>query len=864
MTIRRILIAAVIAVIIVPAAVLSVFIAEFDPARYAPALTAAIEKATGRQIKIGGPIKISLFISPEISADDVSIPNPPGFTDPNLITITRLKARIAVLPLFLHKINIVKLVVLRPVVTLETAHDGAADWDLTPPSGSARQESSTPANPSRQKLSHFKIALEAVEMQDGSIIIRPACSSNSVTIALTSFTGTAASASAPLSLNAQASFEGVPIALNGAVGAVEHFSGAGSGPWPVKLTLSANGATASVDGIVSKPRKFSGYDLSVKFVIPALETLADTLPSDIINRADLPQIYGIMGSAEVIDQGALVPAINHLAIKAATSNLSNFRPGLALTALDIEAPSLTSPISVNATGTIGTAPLSLAGNFGAVSLLINPAWLPPVSNPPAPNFPVSIQVQAGNNKLSMDGGIATPMTLAGAALNFKLSIPAFPSLSPLAGTSLPGWKNIAAQGTLIDPGGLGLVKAIGIDGLVLSMDNAALGGDLSWYVGKYPRLQIALRAQQINLDSLLAQLPGIPVTPPTAAPAIPGPQADNLAPPVELPVAILKKDSADIQLAADSLVFNHATYTAIQGHAVLANGVLALNPVTGVLPGGSVSANGTLDASKEPAAATVEIDAPALALSPFLKGLSLPSAAEGTVQAELSASGTGDNVQDLISSLNGELGISMVNGTIDGEVLSRLFGAALSAVDLPASLVGAQGPVAVRCFGLRVDAENGIGRVSALTLDSSRLLVQGGGSMNFGNQTLGIILRPQLRVAGNEIGVPVEIGGTFAEPTASVAPLAAVQEAAKTAVGLTVSLAEDVPGASSLLGKIESTFGPASTGDVCPAALSLARLGKPGPAAPPESTAASAGANGAAPNAGPKTLLNALFGKSRQ
>jgi AsmA protein len=211
--------------------------------------------------------------------------------------------------------------------------------------------------------------------------------------------------------------------------------------------------------------------------------------------------------------------------------------------------------------------------------------------------------------------------------------------------------------------------------------------------------------------------------------------------------------------------------------------------------------------------------------------------------------------------VNGQLGIAMVNGTVDGEVLSRLFGAALSTLDLPANLVGAQGPVAVRCFGLRIDAANGIGRVSALTLDSSRLLVQGGGSLNFGNETLGIIVRPQLRVAGSEIGVPVKIGGTFADPTTSVAPLAAVQEAAKTAVGLTASLAEDVPGARSLLGKIESTFGPASTGDVCPAALSLARLGKPGPAAPPAAAASSAGANGGPPNTGPKSLLNALLGK---
>jgi hypothetical protein len=161
-----------------------------------------------------------------------------------------------------------------------------------------------------------------------------------------------------------------------------------------------------------------------------------------------------------------------------------------------------------------------------------------------------------------------------------------------------------------------------------------------------------------------------------------------------------------------------------------------------------------------------------------------------------------------------------------------------------------------------MDATNGTGQISALTLDSSRLLVQGGGSVNFGDETLGVIIRPQLRLAGDEIGVPVQIGGTFADPTTSVAPLAAVAGAAKSAVGLTVSLAEAVPVGGSLLGGIVNRLGIGSSPtDVCPAALALARLGNPGPAAAPETGANSAGINTPAASGGPKNLLNALFGK---
>jgi AsmA protein len=862
MKISRLLIAVLIVVIIVPAVVLAFFVAEFDPNRYAPALTSAVEKATGRQLTLGSPIKLSLSLSPEISASNIKLANPSGFADPDLVTISRLEARIELLPLFLHQIDIVKLVVFRPDIVLETTSRGSADWDLTPPSGAEAWPAAAQTHPPGQNQSDYKVTLEAVEIQDGLILLRPAHSSHMVRISVASLTGTAVSAASPLNLNAQASFEGVPVLLNGFVGPVARFSGAGSGPWPVELTLTSPGATATIDGIVSEPRTVSGYDLSVKYSVPALEVLADALPSGLINKADLPPIHGIVGSAEIADQDAQIPAINNFTIHAGASDLSSVRPGLTLTGLNIEAPSLTSPLSVKVTGAIGKTPISLAGTFGVPSRLINPAWLPAVSTPATPDFPVSIEGQVGNSTLQIDGGIATPMKLAGAALNVKASIPDLSSLSPLAGASLPNWKNIIAQGTLIDPGGLDLMSAIGIESLILNMDDAALGGDLSWYFGIRPRLQISLKTQQINLDPLLAAWPAAPVPEAPAAAPPPTPNSTNyLLPAAKLPIATLQTSSADIQVSADSLIFHHATYNAIQGHAVLANGVLIISPLTALIPGGGIAANATVDASKDPAAATLSVEAPALALSPFLNAIGLPSAAEGTLQAGLSASGTGDSLQYLASSVQGQFGMAMVNGTVDGQVLSRLFGAALTALDLPASLVGAQGPVAVRCFGLRVDAEEGIGRISALALDSNRLLLQGGGSLNFGNETLGLILQPQLRVAGNVIGVPVKIGGTFADPTASVAPLAAVQEAAKTAVGLAVSLAEDVPGANTLLGKFVSSTGSATTGDVCPAALSLARLGKPGPEAAAEPTSASAGANASMPVTGPKSLLNALFGK---
>lgn len=857
MTVRRILLGLLIAAIILPMVVVAVFAAAFDPNRYAPALAAAVERATGRQLTLGGPIKMSLSLTPKLSVDDVSLANPPGFGDGNLLTIGRVEARISLLPLVFHQLDIVQLVLIQPDITLETSDTGRADWDFTPPAASAGVGAKRAGSPGKG----YRVALESVEVQNGSIIIKHVNPVEAATIKLTSLTGTAASVSAPLALTAAAAFNGVPVAVNGAVGPIERFSGVGAGPWPVNLVMTTSGAMGAIQGVVPEPRTFRGYDLSVKLTIPALEDVSNLLLAWFGSHANLPPIHGLTASAEVRDQNAAMPAINNLVITAARSDLSGWRAGLLLAGLDVQMASLDSPVIVNATGAMGDTPLSVAGKFGSISQVINPAWLPAGGAPAEQNFPVSVQAQVGADKLGIEGGIAMPASLSGAALNVSLSIADLSAFGGLAGTPLPDWRNIVAQGTLIDPGGLGLTKAAGIDSLVLNMDNAALGGDATWYSGAQPRLQLALHIQQIDLDALLAGMPANPNPPTGPLEAASSAQPVYVIPTGKLPLDMLKSSSADVQIAADTLILNHASYKALQGHAVLANGVLTVNPLTALLPGGSVSANAVLDATNDPAKATVSISAPALALSPFLKALNLPDTAEGTMQAGLSASGTGNSLHDLLGSVNGQLGLAMANGTVDGQVLSRLFGAILAAVDLPAGLVGAQGPVAVRCFGLRMDANDGIGEISALTLDSSRLLIQGGGSLNFGNETLGVIIRPQVRVAGDTIGVPVQINGTFADPKTSVAPLAAVAGAAKSAIGLTVSLAGAVPGGGSLLGGIANRLGIGASQDVCPAALSLGRLGNSGPAAAPETAVHSAGPNTPALSGGPKNLLNALFGK---
>jgi AsmA protein len=752
-----------------PLAAAGIALARFNPNDYAPALSAAVARATGRELAFGGEISLHLGLTPRLVVSNVTLSNPPGGFAGNFITLERAEARIALLPLLRHHLDILQLLLERPQITLQTLPTGSSNWDFSAAPGQAGRV---------HHLQGYQLALEAVDIRDATITLLPA-SGRVYRFTLPRLTGTAESLVAPLHLTGEVQLGGQPVALRGTVGAVAALSA--SAPWPVDLSLASGGASAHLSGAIAQPRHGAGYDFTLTADIPDLAALG-TLPS-------LRQLHL---QTEIADRGASFPAINNFSLTAGAADLSAVRPGLTLHGVDVEMAALDQPLSLRASGRLGADEFSIKGALGGPGALLAAS---PV------NLPVALAIQLGAAKADLTGAIATPHKLAGVALVFSAAIPDLAALSAAAGTALPAWKNIIVQATLTDPGGAGLRQAIGLDGLSVSMDHAQLGGDASLVLAPRPQLQLALKFSQLDLDTLAAAAP----------PAAPGP---GWMP----PLAWLRRGDAALDLAADTLIWHQLTLTALQGHLALTNGVLTLSPFTGELPGGKVTASASLDASKDPAAETLRISAPALALAPLLHGFGLPAAAQGTAQFQLTAASTGNSWDSIAAGLNGSLGFAAVNGVVDGAAFAPLLGLRQKA-GLTAAALTAPGPVPLRCAALRLDVAHGIGTLAALALDSARFRLTGTGTLDFTKQTLAITLHPG--VQGWQVDAAVALEGGWAQPVLRTAPAL-----------------------------------PTPAGDICPAALSLARFGQPGPAAlPPGRFTLPA----LAPMPGAPTNLNAIL-----
>lgn len=843
-------IAAVI-IVVLPLAAGGIWLSQFNPNAYAPEIIKAVQKATGRTLTINGAIRLKLSLTPTLVADGLTLSNPSDFADPALLTLSQIQAQIALLPLLHHQLDILDLKLIEPKLYLERNASGQADWVLTP-------QHPTPAAPAAPAArSAYKIAVEAVSLENGQIILRAQDNTPPTTITITSLTGQADSLNAPLHIAGQAGIGTTPLALHGVVGPVADLTSAHPTPWPLNLTFGFANAVATLQGEIAQPQSMHGYKLHFSTQIPALEDLRAALPPAWLQGINLPALHDLNIAFAVQDSPQAVPDFTNITINAGASDLSSLWPGFKVSVLSASAPDLSAPGTFSLKGTIGQLPLLMQAQWSSLSDFLPPPWHAP--GEPENSMTANATVNLGTASATLRGGFATPQTFSGAAWALTMNVPDLSALSAAWGAPLPAWKAITLQTTLTDSGGQGLLKAVTVNTLTASMDNASFGGHANLVFGPRPDLTLTLAIATADLDALQAALP--PSNSPTTANASAAPPAAHLGQAVassSLPLNLLRHVDATISLSADHLIYKQANYTALQADAVLKNGLLTINPFSVELPGGAVSASGSLDASVEPAAETLHVNAPALALSPLLHGFDLPDDAQGTMQIQMNLSSRGDSFPAMLKDVSGQFGLASVNAEIDGQAIARVLGRALQTVGLPAQLVGAPGPVPLRCAAMRLDAQDGTGTLRALTFDSSRLLLVGGGTMNFATQTLGLVLTPHLRVSSTNLVVPIKVGGTFKNVTYSVAPQSAILAAGQALAGVAGSAVPQSLTSNTLLGSVVRTLtGNDQKDDSCSAALQLARMGQSGPA--PRALPSGTSAPVQLPLNSPRSLLNALL-----
>ncbi len=474
-----------------------------------------------------------------------------------------------------------------------------------------------------------------------------------------------------------------------------------------------------------------------------------------------------------------------------------WRDGASLHAVAV--PTLT------AAGAGSVAPVALSGTLatGGLDLRIN-GTAGPLAAIGAGAWPLQVALEGSGVQGSASGALGPDGAMV---ISIKVADPAV--LSPLLGRTLPPLRDVALDARVsIDDAG-----AVALRAMRLSLPQGDLTGDV--VVGWKPRLSMqgTVASQRLNLDAFAATAsPAAPSasTPATLAPTPPPPSPPTrLLPDAPLPFDALLRADADLQVALTEVLWRKMPFHAVSGRLLLQDGRLRVDPLQAQAPGGVFQAVVQADAAATPPTVEVALQAPGMEAGPLLAAFGAPELTTGRTDADVQLRGAGTSVRAIAASLDGHVGLAMVDGELDNHWLAGLFGDALRG--LPVDL---RGRSAVRCLALRFDAAAGQATARALLLDASRLHVEGDGGIDLADETLDLRLRTLLRLGATSVAVPAHLAGPWRSPRPQVA----------------------IGGGEQGALVIGAPPGP----DACPAQLALARDGRPGPMPAANSTPADA------------------------
>lgn len=817
-----------------------------------PRITAAVEQATGRALTLSGPVGIKLSLMPTVTLEGVALANAPGGSRAEMLTASRVEARLALLPLLSRRIAFERLTLIEPDLLLEVDAEGQGNWRLSPvPAPAPGRPEAAPGGAAEGRLS---LSIAAVDIEGGRLTWHDARTGRREVLDIRSLALRAETPAAPIGFQGALGLRGVAVALEGNAGPLARLLGTSAEPsaWPLHVALAAPGLQLVADGSATRPEAAAGWQLALKATAESTARLAPFLP-----RAGLPPLHGLELDAELADAGAgRPPRLERLVARTEGGDLGAWVPGLALGAATLRMPGPEQPGQLNADLSLRGLPVQAEGQLPALAALLG-------SGP----WPLRLALRAAGATAEAQAELPGPR-LEGAAMALSLAAPDTAPL--LAALNLPGPRLTEArlEARLLLPAG-----GAALEGLRLRAREVTLEGEARLALsGPRPALTARLAAPRLDLDALLAPLPAatpsaappadpgpgaapptpaVPPRPPAPAPTTEGPR--RVIPALPLPNLAPRELDGDIQFTVAELLAQGVTYRDLRGMAKLAEGRLAVEPLAVTLAGGRLSGRLGTDGTGPAPRLTLALrhEGAGLDLRPLLQAYGLPGQSSGRLELEADLAGRGTDLRGLAGSLGGHLGLALANGQIDNRLLDRLGG------DLRRMLVPnapTEGGTPLRCLALRLSLRDGVARTQAMLLETGLADVVGSGSIDLGQETLALRLLPQVRLGGLGLTAPVLVGGTLAAPSYRLDP-AGVAEATAGIVGDLV--ARQMENQDSVLGQLaQQLAGRGNALPDCAQQLAVARGGRNGPVPAPRSAS-----QGQDRPASPVDLLRGLLGR---
>jgi len=738
-----------------------------SPDRLREDLQQAVERATGRTLTISGGVHLRLGLAPHVEVDDVALSNIEGGSRPQMITARSISAELALLPLLSGDAVISGLTIVSPDILLERIADNTPNWVITRairPS-SAHGAAGQGGGSANGGGGPHRVQIETITLQGGQITWHPVQGAP-VSVAIDSLVVSAQGFDSPMSLSFRGSEAGVPITLTASAGSLERLEGgpvsALAGAWPLTLDLAGAGVTLHLIGGINHPEQGRSYQFRLTGHADDLGAL-----NAFLAKPFFPPATEINATALLSDSSQGELQTSQLSIHAGASDLNQWVPGLTLKQAVLSAPGPGQVAQMDIDGIYQQQPLRIAATVMQPDMIGSGGPLQ-----------VTVTGQAAAANLSAHGTLPPGLNAAGLDMTVNFHAPDLAALSPLVGYNLPPAQGVNLNAEIVDAGVK--LRGIAVQNLSLSSSFGDVSGNVT--VDWAPRTSLTgtLASRALDFDGITASLPlallrretrteAMPMSP-AAAPSLPVPEAARAAVPASarIPLDRLRNTDADLALSVDDLIFAGQHYHDLDAHLTLDAGKLTLNPFRAMAPEGAIIGGISIDASTDQPPVALSLRSPSISAGAVARVLGYPDGASGTMQVDAQLSGVGETLGGLEASLEGHVGLAMVNGQVQDALIEGLIGDALHTAGL-SSFGG--GTSQVRCFALRTDFSAGIGRVRALALDASRLTLDGTGQIDLRDDTAELHLTPRVQIGPTDVAAPVQLTGPLGHMKAELDPV---------------------------------------------------------------------------------------------
>ena len=685
-----------------PLLALGAFLFFFDADAFRPRLAEAVQRATGREFRVEGPLRLTPALTPTLAADGLVLANSPGGSAPEMLRIAHAELRLALLPLLLGRIELASLHLEGGRVLLERENWHFQRPVAAPAAPGAAAPQASPPRP-------LALDVRSITLRDWRVSV------NGEDIHLPQLRLTGTGAAQPLNLSATLILRGAEALIEGRLGP--------AAPWPFQLGVVLPGARLSAEG------RQNGADWTATLTagIPRLDAIGT-----LIGRA-LPPLVGVSLRADA----ALTAGVGRVSAMEGRVAGGEFA-GFTLTTARFTQLSLEAPLTAEASGRFRGEAVTLTAEARPIALMAGT----PTS--------IALRATAAEATASLTGEWP-------GALRLEAAVPELARLSGLAGRALPPLRDatlaagVTALGPMFSEG-----ARIGEFTLASSAGDLAGAMELRW--APRPAVVGRISSTRLDLDALrlpppiatTAAIATLPLTRPLARPLAPPLAPGRVIPETPLDLSALNLLDADLEFALAELIRAGVTIRQVEGRLVNTAGRARMEPFAATLPGGRLAL-----AMAAEAGGAVQIRGGGQGLDPvaLLDAFGISSPVTGRTDLDLDLRGQGANWRAVAAGATGHLGLAVTQGRLGGAVAQAL-----------AQLPGFAGGVPVTCLALRGEADRGLVRFTAFYLDGAAGRLGGEGGMSLRDETLAIRMQADLRLAGVRVRAPVPLSGTLAVP----------------------------------------------------------------------------------------------------